>query len=103
MMCSIDLLTHTHANYSHSLPLTSGICAALTQKTLQGLSRNSYLYSAELALYGQVCLALIIWGKYLCAADGECVFSFPPSLFPFLRLFYNPSFTHLLSSIPPVP
>lgn len=32
----------------------SGLSAALTQKTLQGLSRNSYLYSMELAVYGQV-------------------------------------------------
>jgi len=86
---------------SFLLSLSSpGVCAALTQKTLQGLSRNSYLYSAELALYGQVCLALLIWGKYLCAADGKCR-ALPPSLPPSLPPFLATSLT--FPSLPPSP
>lgn len=59
-----DLYGHHHQLFSETfylgiLPVLgasflSGLSAALTQKTLQGLSRNSYLYSMELAIYGQV-------------------------------------------------
>ncbi|KAM3568216.1 hypothetical protein VYU27_009657 [Nannochloropsis oceanica] len=68
--------------------LTSGVCAALTQKTLQGLSRNSYLYSAELAFYGQICLALLIAARYITDTGGEDApsFSLPEGVGPLTLL-----------------
>jgi len=84
-------------------PSLPGVCAALTQKTLQGLSRNSYLYSAELAFYGQICLALLIAARYITdtGGEGECRSSFPPSLPP--SLFRNVSDTPLPPSPPSYP